>query len=198
MRVATVLGVLLALCLSGIAAAGQPAPGQGTRFISGGGHIWEESPGGPPTASVSFAGHVVWAGEGQMPADYTCRWTVQFHDIAGATYDGSVFRSTVCRDVVVWAAGDPNGPEAAMSIIARGSLDKTPGYSLRLNIVDRGEPGVQDQIRLRLYAPGTDPSASPDDSLYDSSDEFSGDVGTQLRTYVDAGNFQSWVDAPVP
>lgn len=144
---------------------------------------------------MSFAGHIVKVGPGASPADYACEWTFQLADIEGTAFDGTTFRGGSCRDVVVWAAGNPAGPEAAMRIVVIGTLDRVPGYSMVINAVDQATSGATDQIRFRLYA-GSDPVADPSGLLYDSDAEFSSDV--QRRTYVDAGNLQSWVDAPLP
>ena len=96
-------------------------------------------------------------------------------------------------NVVVWSAGNPGGPEAAMRILVIGTLDGSAGYAVALRAVDVGEPGAFDTVRFGLYH-GTAPWPDPGTLMYDSAGDFHHDVNS--RTNLDAGNFQSWVDAP--
>jgi hypothetical protein len=182
----------LVLSASGAALAGQGAPGQGIHLIAGGGRIWEGAA-SHPTAAAAVNGDVFKVGPGGEPESYVCHWTVRLIDVAGTNLDGSIFRGSICRDVVVWSAGNPGGPEAAMRILIIGTLDGSAGYAVALRAVDVGEPGAFDTVRFSLYH-GTAPWPDPGTLMYDSAGDFHHDVNS--RTNLDAGNFQSWVDAP--
>lgn len=189
---ALALGFALVLSTYGAALADEAAPGQGIHLIAGGGRFWEGSA-DHPTAVAAVNGTAFKIGPGSAPSSYVCRWTVRLVDVAGTGLDGSVFRGTICRDVVVWSAGNPGGPDAAMRIVIVGTLDGSPGYTVALRAVDVGEPGEFDTVRFSLYD-GTAPWPDPGTLVYDSANDFAHDVNS--RTNLDAGNFQSWVDAP--
>jgi len=195
MRRTLALAFALALVLSAYAPtfAEEGAPGRGIHLIAGGGRFWEGSA-AHPTAVAAVNGYAFKVGPGSEPADYVCRWTIRLVDVAGTDLDGSVFRGTACRDVVVWAAGSPGGPEAAMRIVIVGKLNGSPGYTVALRAVDVGEPGAFDTVRFSLYE-GTAPWPDPGTLLYDSASDFYHHVNS--RTNLDAGNFQTWVDAPI-
>lgn len=195
MRRTLALAFALALALGayGTALAANAAPGQGIHLIAGGGRIWEGSA-SRPTAVANVTGDIFKVGPGPEPTGYVCRWTIRMVDVSVADLDGAVFRGTTCRDVVVWAAGVPNGTEAAMRISIIGTLNGSPGYSVAVHVQDNGEPGSADTVRFQLYQ-GTAPWPDPGQPLYDSRDDFHNDINS--RTFLDAGNFQSWVDAPL-
>ena len=190
---ALALAFALALTAYGPAFAGEGAPGRGIHLISGGGRFWEGSA-AHPKAVAAVNGNTFKIAPGSGPSSYVCRWTVRMVDVAGTAFDGAIFRGTTCRDVVVWAAGNPDGPEAAMRIVIVGKLNGSAGYTVALRAVDVGEPGAFDTVRFTLYE-GTAPWPDPGTLLYDSASDFHHDANS--RTNLDAGNFQSWVDAPL-
>jgi hypothetical protein len=190
---ALAFALVLALGANGMALAAQSPPGQGIHLIAGGGRFWEGTS-THPTAVIDITGTAFKVGPGNEPADYVCHWTVRLVDVAGTDFDGAVFRGSQCRDVTVWAAGAEGGPEAAMRLSTIGTLDGSPGYAIVMHVVDVAEPGALDTIRVELYH-GTVSPVDPVDRLYDSRTEFHRDAGQ--RTFLDAGNFQSWVDAPI-
>jgi hypothetical protein len=70
-------------------------------------------------------------------------------------------------------------PNSALFQI-EGKFNGEPGYILRIVAVDGGEPGLNDNIRIRMYHDSA--------LIYDSSNDFSHDVGQ--KCYLDIGNLQ--------
>lgn len=187
-----VLSATLAIAVSGSALASSSAPGQGVRLIAGGGRIWE----GPMDAAssiVGLSGYTTKIGPGDGVGDYVCRWAFRLVDVEGTALDGSTFQGAACHSVIVWAAGP--AVDAGMRIGIVGELDGVHGYTVILSIVDATEPGSTDQVRFRLFD-GVGDLPVPGELLYDSRDDFTRHVVN--RTYLDAGNFQSWVDTLIP
>lgn len=191
--VALASAALLA-AFGGLATAQAPEDDQQVTLFTGGGRIWEGDHVSRPTADITFGGHIEKIGAGNTPADYHCRWTIQFHDVMGTEFDKAVFQATACRDVRSFAvAGDPL---AGIRLVLDGTLNGMPGYTAVLRVAVFSNSGGRDQIRIFLYdypfVPG-----GPQDTIYDTNSEFSAGPDTEARTELDAGNFQSKLETRI-
>ena len=171
MRRPLIFAAILALAVSGTALGSDPPNPGGAHLVSGGGRIWEGANPARATASITFAGFKSRLGPGTGPDSFRCKWTVQFRDVENDWLDGRTARTTGC------------GPVELRTMPAE--LDGVAGYSLSLVLVDRGEPGRGDQVRVVIRD-------AADVVLYDTADEFT--LTEAWRTPLDAGNIQAWTE----
>jgi hypothetical protein len=178
---ATILGAILALIVSGTALASDPPNPSGTRVIAGGGWIRETPSETRPEAAVSFSGTVSRIGPGTDPADYECAWRVRFQLVSVGWLNDKTVRTSGCGPVVLSDPADADRGIRCSRMPA--TLDGVDGYLLTLRLVDRGEPGLSDEVRIVLRAPDGN-------VLYDTDQDFS--RVTAFRTSLDSGNVQIW------
>lgn len=172
MRRALISATILALTVAGTALGGNPPNPSGARIVSGGGRIWEGANPGHPTAAITFAGFKSRVGPGSGADSFRCQWTVHFKNVENDSLDGRTAHTTGC------------GSMALRMMPAK--VDGVAGYRLSLVLVDGGEPGRGDQVRIVIR------NADDDVPLYDTADEF-----TRIeawRTPLDAGNIQVWAE----
>jgi hypothetical protein len=98
---------------------------------------------------------------------------VIFHNVSSAIVKGGEFKGEALLYMNFF------NPNSAVFQV-EGRFNGEPGYILLIVAVDGGEPGLNDNIRIRMYYDS--------DLIYDSSNDFSHDV--RLKCYLDKGNLQ--------
>jgi hypothetical protein len=184
MRRGILLAAVLALVVSGPALAADPPNPTGSRLISGGGRIWEDDNPAKATADITFSGLTTKVGSGTTADDYRCEWQVHFKNISVDWLDRTTVRSIACDQVFIITT---TGAEGQMRVRTDAEIDGVPGYWLSLVLADQGEPGKLDQVRIRLW------NAVTNTVIYDTPTDFT--VVEALRTELDVGNIQSWIEA---
>ena len=99
--------------------------------------------------------------------------SVIFHNVSSDIVKGGKFKGETLLYMNFF------NPNSAIFQV-EGRFNGEPGYKLLIVAVDGGEPGLNDNIRIRMYYGST--------LIYDSSNDFSHDV--RLKCYLDIGNLQ--------
>lgn len=128
-------------------------------------------------------------------ADFTLvgNWNVLLHNVSGTALDKGHFHSKEITFLQFHKDGGagPNPPPANANVgafAATGEFNGIPGYSVQVCLADRGEPGKNDSIRIRLFDPANV-------LIYDSATDFASEDNTLTgfctnRHKVDNGNYQ--------
>lgn len=143
----------------------------------------------PNAKSISFGGNVGFLADFSLVG----QWQTVFHNIGVDALDGARFHSTSITALQFFNDGGagPNPPPANANVgsfTATGRLNNVDGYTLVVCLADRGEPGKNDSIRLRLFDPANA-------LIYDSVSDFPSQDNTLTgacanRTKLSGGNFQ--------
>jgi hypothetical protein len=147
-----------------------------------------EGPNGKSQLKASFGGNVAYNADGSLSG----HWNAQLHNVAGTANDGGHFSSTEITSLQLENDGGagPAPPDANGNVAFFTALGKYNGVAdhvLFFCVIDRGEPGSSDLVRIAIFAPGGG-------LVYDSASDFPpGEAGTPLcpnPTLVDKGNVQ--------
>jgi hypothetical protein len=157
-------------------------------FLTGGGRILTTK--GKTGLEIGQSGNVGFLADFSLVG----QWNVQFQNVAGTALDGAHFHSTAITFLQFHKDADagPNPPPANANVgafAADGKLNGVDGYAIQVCLADRGEPGKDDSIRIRLFDPA-------DVMIYDSA---GGDFASEDNTIggfcanrhkLDHGNYQ--------
>lgn len=157
-------------------------------FLTGGGQITTGN--GKNALKVGQSGNVGFLEDFSLVGN----WNVQLHNVGGTELDGGHFHSTEITSLQFHQDGGagPNPPPANANVgafTADGKFNNVEGYSIEVCLADRGEPGKDDSIRIRLFDPADvliyDSAGGDFASEDDTIGEFCAD-----RHKLDQGNYQ--------
>jgi len=157
-------------------------------FLTGGGQIITTK--GKNGLKISSSGNVGFLADFSLVG----HWNVVFHNVGVDAFDGGHFSSTAITFLQFHDDGGagPNPPPANANVgafAATGKFNGEDGWSIQVCLADRGEPGKNDSLRVRLF----DPAAV---LVYDSA---GGDFASEDNTIggfcadrhkLDNGNYQ--------